>query len=126
MPFGGEPGDAKVAAAVADGTLAAGDLLVSAGRVIDLAVKARDAARGHTRFRRRRSRCPPPPGLEIAAQAVVLLRNDGDLLPLGPDDGIAVIGALAAEPCYQGGGSSHVNATRVDALIELFVPVLAK
>ncbi len=118
MPFGGEPGDAKVAAAVADGTLAAGDLLVSAGRVIDLAVKARDAAAAipdsgavdldaHHRLAR-----------EIAAQAVVLLRNDGDLLPLGPDDGIAVIGALAAEPRYQGGGSSHVNATRVDAPID--------
>ena len=118
MPFGGEDGDAKVAAAVADGTLHAGDLLASAGRVIELAVKAREAAAAvpgsgavdldaHHRLAR-----------EIAAQAVVLLRNDDDLLPLRPDADIAVIGALAAQPRYQGGGSSHVNATRVDAPLD--------
>ncbi|WP_039778646.1 glycoside hydrolase family 3 protein, partial [Nocardia cerradoensis] len=52
---------------------------------------------------------------ELAAECVVLLKNDGGLLPLGPDLGtIAVIGTFASEPRYQGGGSSHINPTRVD------------
>ncbi|MDR2378951.1 MAG: glycoside hydrolase family 3 C-terminal domain-containing protein [Bifidobacteriaceae bacterium] len=51
---------------------------------------------------------------QVAARAVVLLKNEGAALPLGPADKIAVIGAFARQPRYQGGGSSHVNATRVD------------
>jgi beta-glucosidase len=44
----------------------------------------------------------------------VLLRNEHRVLPLSVGIDIAVIGVLAAEPRYQGGGSAHVNATRVD------------
>nr|MDT0524321.1 glycoside hydrolase family 3 C-terminal domain-containing protein [Streptomyces sp. DSM 41633] len=43
----------------------------------------------------------------------MLLKNDGDILPLAPSP-LAVIGRFAEEPRYQGGGSSHVNPTRVD------------
>ncbi|NKY59050.1 glycoside hydrolase family 3 C-terminal domain-containing protein [Nocardia flavorosea] len=52
---------------------------------------------------------------EAAARCVVLLQNDRDLLPLTPGRNIAVIGPFAAEPRYQGGGSSHVTATRIDS-----------
>ncbi|SEI93830.1 beta-glucosidase [Arthrobacter sp. yr096] len=50
-----------------------------------------------------------------AAQGCVLLTNDG-VLPLNPRPGqrIAVIGAFAATPRYQGAGSSRVTSTRVD------------
>ncbi|HMS89699.1 MAG TPA: glycoside hydrolase family 3 C-terminal domain-containing protein, partial [Acidimicrobiales bacterium] len=56
-----------------------------------------------------------------AAEGVVLLKNDGDLLPLDPGAGrLAVIGEFARAPRYQGAGSSKVNPTRVDdALTEL-------
>ena len=56
-----------------------------------------------------------------AAEGVVLLKNDGDLLPLDPRAGrLAVIGEFARTPRYQGAGSSRVNPTRVDdALTEL-------
>ncbi|OMC03888.1 glycosyl hydrolase [Mycobacterium sp. NS-7484] len=50
---------------------------------------------------------------EAARRAIVLLKNDGDLLPLTPS-AVAVIGGFAQEPRYQGGGSSHVNPTRLD------------
>lgn len=55
---------------------------------------------------------------EVAARCVVLLQNDRDLLPLAPGRRIAVIGAFATEPRYQGGGSSHVTATRVDSPLD--------
>ena len=51
----------------------------------------------------------------IAGEAIVLLKNEGGLLPLPKDLGkLAVIGAAAKEPYFQGGGSSHINPTRVD------------
>ncbi|MEX5719952.1 glycoside hydrolase family 3 C-terminal domain-containing protein [Geodermatophilus maliterrae] len=51
---------------------------------------------------------------ELAAQCAVLLKNDGAVLPLAPGTRVAVVGEFARTPRYQGGGSSHVNATRVD------------
>jgi beta-glucosidase len=52
---------------------------------------------------------------QAAARCAVLLKNEGDLLPLGGEGSIAVIGALAMEPRYQGAGSSGVNPTRLDS-----------
>ncbi|REJ05053.1 beta-glucosidase [Microbacterium bovistercoris] len=49
-----------------------------------------------------------------AGEAVVLLRNERDTLPLRRGQRIAVLGELAVKPQYQGGGSSHVNVTRLD------------
>lgn len=46
-----------------------------------------------------------------AAQSAVLLKNDEDILPLSKDKKIAVIGALAEQPRYQGAGSSFINPT---------------
>jgi beta-glucosidase len=54
---------------------------------------------------------------EAAAESVVLLKNDG-LLPLAADGRIAVVGEFARTPRFQGAGSSQVNPTRVDVLLE--------
>ena len=51
---------------------------------------------------------------QIAAEAIVLLKNEGNLLPLRDVKRLAVIGVAAKEPYFQGGGSSKVNPTRVD------------
>ena len=48
-----------------------------------------------------------------AVESAVLLKNDGDLLPLG-DGSIGVIGEFARTPRFQGSGSSQVTTTRVD------------
>ena len=48
----------------------------------------------------------------VAAEGMVLLKNDG-LLPLGGQQTMAVIGRSARHPHFQGGGSSHINPTRV-------------
>ena len=52
----------------------------------------------------------------VAGEGAVLLRNTGNVLPLQPTGGarIALIGALASTPRYQGAGSSQVNPTRLD------------
>jgi hypothetical protein len=51
---------------------------------------------------------------QAAGEAIVLLRNEHETLPLRRGQKIAVLGALAEAPQYQGGGSSHVNPTRLD------------
>ncbi|MEU3618804.1 glycoside hydrolase family 3 C-terminal domain-containing protein [Streptomyces sp. NPDC006872] len=55
---------------------------------------------------------------EAAADCVVLLKNDKYTLPLAEGVRLAVIGEFAARPQFQGGGSSLVAATRVDAPLE--------
>ena len=52
-----------------------------------------------------------------AAESVVLLKNDG-LLPLRAGARIAVVGEFARTPRFQGAGSSQVNPTRVDVLLD--------
>lgn len=53
-----------------------------------------------------------------AAQSMVLLRNEDEVLPLKSGTSIAVIGAFAVEPPFQGGGSSRVTPTRVDSPLD--------
>ncbi|MCX8720618.1 MULTISPECIES: glycoside hydrolase family 3 C-terminal domain-containing protein [unclassified Lactobacillus] len=50
---------------------------------------------------------------QAAEDSLVLLKNEHQILPLQNNDHIALIGALAKTPRYQGGGSSHVNSYRV-------------
>ncbi|CCU81021.1 Beta-glucosidase [Halanaerobium saccharolyticum subsp. saccharolyticum DSM 6643] len=56
---------------------------------------------------------------EIAGETIVLLKNQGPLLPLtaaklADKESILVVGELAQKPSYQGIGSSQVNPTRLD------------
>jgi beta-glucosidase len=55
---------------------------------------------------------------EVAADCVVLLKNDKYTLPLAEGVRLAVIGEFAADPQFQGGGSSLINAARVDTSLE--------
>ncbi len=112
MPFGGDELDDDVIAAVDDGRLDPEALSESANRMIALAERAAPHIRSEngtfdTDAHHALAR-------DVAAQAIVLLRNDDDLLPFDSAESLAVIGTLAAEPRYQGGGSSKVNATKVD------------
>ncbi|GAA1091202.1 glycoside hydrolase family 3 C-terminal domain-containing protein [Tsukamurella strandjordii] len=104
----------QVVSAVGSGDLDAATATISAQRVLDLARYAP-------------SDQEPAPDVQAhhdlaraaAAECAVLLRNENSALPLGPDSGrIAVIGELARTPRYQGGGSSHITATRVDVPLD--------
>lgn len=55
---------------------------------------------------------------EIARESMVLLKNEDNLLPLSADKKIAFIGKFAESPRYQGGGSSHINASEVLSALE--------
>ncbi|PNR95307.1 glycoside hydrolase family 3 C-terminal domain-containing protein [Petrotoga sp. 9PWA.NaAc.5.4] len=55
---------------------------------------------------------------KIAAESIVLLKNQDNILPLKKEGTIAIIGGFAKNPRYQGGGSSHVNPTKLDNALE--------
>ncbi|WP_444963200.1 glycoside hydrolase family 3 C-terminal domain-containing protein [Nocardiopsis sp. M1B1] len=125
MPGDGGASDARLLAAVEDGACSAQDVDTAASRVAALAARAR----GSRRDRAADSAPTPEVGAreveahhalarEVASRCVVLLKNDGALLPLAPGGSVAVIGGFARNPRYQGGGSSHVNPTRVDVPLE--------
>ncbi|MBR4539406.1 MAG: glycoside hydrolase family 3 C-terminal domain-containing protein [Clostridia bacterium] len=56
---------------------------------------------------------------DAAEKCIVLLKNDGNILPLKKDAKVAVIGDFAAQSRYQGAGSSMVNAYQVDETLPL-------
>jgi beta-glucosidase len=118
MPGPDNAGDNELIEAVATGTLDPALLAEAADRVRALIGKAAartpgdyDQAAHHELAR------------EIAGRAIVLLKNDGGLLPLAADAGgpsVAVLGEFARSPRYQGGGSSQMTPTRLDdALTEI-------
>jgi beta-glucosidase len=104
-------------AAVRDGSLDPSVLDEGARRVLRLVARAQPAlAAGgdvdldaHHALARR-----------AAHESAVLLKNEGDVLPLRPADGatVAVLGEFARTPRYQGAGSSQVNPTRVDVALD--------
>lgn len=55
---------------------------------------------------------------KLAAECMVLLKNDDGILPLSEGESVAVIGKFAKEPRYQGGGSSHINSFKVTGLMD--------
>jgi beta-glucosidase len=113
MPASGGVTDAQIVAAVRAGELDEAVLDRAVQRLLTLLERALPAvvegggydADAHHALAR-----------EVAADCAVLLKNDGDLLPLDPGSGgpIAVIGEFARTPRYQGAGSSQVNPTRLD------------
>ncbi|WP_231563005.1 family 78 glycoside hydrolase catalytic domain [Microbacterium mangrovi] len=114
MPGTGDEGTEAIIAAVRDGRLDRSVVERSVARLARLADRtasdggdhAIDVDAHHELARR------------AAGEAIVLLRNERDTLPLRPGQRIAVLGQLAAEPQFQGGGSSHVNPTRLDIPLE--------
>ena len=56
---------------------------------------------------------------KAATESTVLLKNEGNVLPLKPGAKVAVIGDFAFVPRYQGAGSSLVNPTKVETISEV-------
>lgn len=54
---------------------------------------------------------------ECADECVVLLKNDG-ILPLAAQTSVALVGDFAKKPRYQGAGSSIVNPTKLECVMD--------
>ena len=131
MPSSDGRTDAELVAAVRTGDLEEAVLDRAATRVVDLVQKAlthRGRAEGLAQSPTSTTTSGPDGGFDVeahhalaresAGRSVVLLKNDGDLLPLSPSQTVAVIGAFAAQPRYQGAGRSLINPTRLDSALD--------
>lgn len=56
---------------------------------------------------------------ETAKECAVLLKNKDQLLPLKKGSKLAFIGDFAERPRYQGSGSSHIRAWKVDSVMKM-------
>ncbi|UGQ57143.1 glycoside hydrolase family 3 C-terminal domain-containing protein [Rhodococcus pyridinivorans] len=115
MPSTGGRTDAEIVAAVRAGTVDESVLDTAAARVTELVQKAVAASDPGATFD---ADAHHALAREVAAQSIVLLRNENDLLPLATDANIAVIGELARTPRYQGAGSSRIEPTRLDNALD--------
>mgnify|MGYP001039294592 CR=1 FL=1 len=117
MPTSNGYFDATVLAAIRSGALSEARLDESVDRLLDLVLTAAANARpgyrydagAHHQLARR-----------VAAESAVLLTNWGNVLPLAQGQRIALIGALAREPRYQGAGSSHITPTQLSSIVDGF------
>ena len=114
MPHEGE-GALRIARAVKDGRLPEETLNAAVERLLTVVFRAVDRKKpgasydpeAHHRLAR-----------HVAAESMVLLKNEDDVLPLSRGGRIAVFGELAAVPRYQGSGSSQIRPTRLDDIVE--------
>ena len=119
MPAPGRDSVRELLAAVENGKISESDidarlsellpLVFDTKAALDAAPREFDAAAHHALARR------------AAEESLVLLKNEGSLLPLAAGSKVAVIGDFAKNPRYQGAGSSMVNSTQVDVLLDKLI-----
>ena len=119
MPAPGGDSVRELLAAVESGKISESDidarlsellpLVFDTKAALDAAPREFDAAAHHALARR------------AAAESLVLLKNEGALLPLAAGSKVAVLGDFAKNPRYQGAGSSMVNSTQVDVLLDKLI-----
>lgn len=119
MPVPGGDSVRELLAAVESGKISESDidarlsellpLVFDTKAALDAAPREFDAAAHHALARR------------AAEESLVLLKNEGSLLPLAAGTKVAVIGDFAKNPRYQGAGSSMVNSTQVDVLLDKLI-----
>ena len=107
--------DAQIVEAVKNGTLSEECLDIAAERILVMVQRAEKKHRPNEKPDMEQHH-------EIAKQAalegIVLLKNDAGILPMNAGERIAIIGPFAKEPRYQGGGSSHINPSKIDTVWE--------
>ena len=116
MPGCGGVNDQKIVAAVRAGTLDERVLDKAVARILNIVLRHADLAGASVGAE---LDLPGDHALAaaLAADCAVLLQNRGSL-PLKQDQKVVYIGGFAAEPRYQGGGSSHVNSYKVESALD--------
>lgn len=108
MPSSGGVRDKEIVDAVSSGELSEEILDKAVERLLKIVFKAIDNKKEKTSFNKETHH---ELAREAARESMVLLKNEAAILPLKREGTIALIGAFAKAPRYQGSGSSHVNAT---------------
>ncbi len=114
MPGSGGFNDAKIVAAVKDGSLDEALLDQAVERILKVVFSYVDNRHPEAVFDRD---VDHEKATAIETECAVLLENNG-ILPLKADAKVAYIGEYASKPRYQGGGSSHINSSKVSSALE--------
>ncbi len=112
MPGPNDTNDKKIIEAVKSGQLDEAVLDQAAERLLTLLLKAAEVTKQNYDVDAHHQQAR-----KEAAASAVLLKNGG-MLPLDGGKSYAVVGAFAETPRYQGAGSSKINPTRLDSVLE--------
>lgn len=114
MPGKNAANDRQLVEAVQNGTMDEKVLDTAAERILTVVLKYLDHKKPETVID---FEADHEKARKIAAESMVLLKNDG-ILPLKKDAKVAFVGEFARTPRFQGGGSSNVNAYKVTSALE--------
>lgn len=119
MPSSGGVGDKKIVDAVKNGELDEAVLDEAVDNILTIILKAKEVKKQKYTYD---IKAHNEIAKDIAAQSVVLLKNEDNILPLKRNEGkyIAVVGGFADEPRYQGSGSSRINPTMISDGVRAF------
>jgi len=115
MPSSGGINDRKVMQAVLTGKLDEAVVDQAVERILRINYKYLDNAKPHTAWDKEADH---ELAAKIAADCMVLLKNEESILPLSKEDKIAFIGEFAEKPRFQGGGSSHINCFKKTSAVD--------
>ncbi len=115
MPASGGVNDRKIVEAVRAGKLDEADVDLACERILNIVYRYVENAKPDTPWDLEAQHAL---SAEIAAECMVLLKNEEGILPLNKGDAVAFIGEFAEKPRYQGGGSSHINSFRTTSALE--------
>lgn len=115
MPSSGGANDRRVVEAVKAGLLDEKDVDLAVERILTVHQRYLDNAKPDTPWDKEAQH---ELARQLAAECMVLLKNEDAILPIGKEETVAVIGKFAKEPRYQGGGSSHINSFKVESLVD--------
>lgn len=111
MPSSGTLNTQRIIDAVNNGTLKEEVLDKRVDNVVDLIIKSKPALEKEFKFD---VEAHHSIARKVAEGSMVLLKNEGGILPLKSGAKVAVIGELAKAPRFQGAGSSVINPTKLD------------
>ena len=114
MPGSHGVNDAKIIAAVKDGSLDEALLDKAVERILKVLFSYADNRHPEAVFDRDADH---EKAVKIETECAVLLENNG-ILPLKEGRKVVYIGEYAEKPRYQGGGSSHINSSKVTSALE--------
>lgn len=115
MPSSGGVNDRKIINAVLTGKLDEKIVDQACERILTINYKYLENAKPHTPWDKEADH---ELSAKIAAECMVLLKNDENVLPLNKEDKVAFIGEFAVKPRFQGGGSSHINCFKTTSAVE--------
>ena len=115
MPASGGANDRKIVEAVRAGKLDEKLVDLCCERILNIVFRYLENAKPETPWDKDAQHLM---AADVAADCMVLLKNEDQLLPLNKEDEIAFIGEFAAKPRYQGGGSSHINSFKITGALD--------